>query len=298
MIRFFCRATLILLTVIAVQRFCHKQTDGFALCKIQSRLPYHADWDVSQHSKIDVGQVQNILKQPFRYLGKGAQCYVFVSEDDQYVLKFFRLYHLRPPIWMSWFRFPFQLEQYRQKKFLNKEMELAKDFESYKIAFEKLQQETGLLFVHLNKTTNLKTSVDLYDKIGVLHKIDIDSMEFVLQRKAFPFYAGMEKLLEKKDVESVQRILHELVSFLAERSKKGIFDKDPDINTNFGLLDNHPIQIDVGRFRHDEKRKEPSVYQNDIIRITDHLRQWLETKEPDLAHYLEDEIRTLTPDPI
>ncbi len=283
---------LFILLAIGVQRFCHRQTDGFALYKVQSSLSYNPDWDISISDQ-DLARVRLVLNQPFYYLGKGAQCYVFVSQDDQYVLKLFRLYHLRPPFWITSLRFPFSLENYRLKKIAAKEHELAKDFESYKIAYKDLKEETGLLFEHLNKTTSLGISIDLYDKIGVHHRLDLDSTEFLLQKKASLFYPSLEAWIQEGNLQQAQEVLSDLVAYLAARAQKGIFDKDPDINTNFGICQGKLIQIDVGRFRKDPSRKNPSTYREDIIRITDHLHQWLEEKEPSLDRHLQQEINNL-----
>jgi len=41
-------------------------------------------------------ELAQILNQKFSYIGKGAQCYAFVSDDQLYVLKFFKFKHLKP----------------------------------------------------------------------------------------------------------------------------------------------------------------------------------------------------------
>ena len=63
---------------------------------------------------------------------------------------------------------------------------------------------------------------------------------------------------------------------MIERCKKGIFDKDPDFSTNFGICDGKVMQIDVGRFELDPTRREPAVYEKDLIHATDPFKKWLE----------------------
>ena len=124
-----------------ISDFCQKQTKGFALSKIapsfSSELVQEIDKDVL-----------SVLDQPFHYLGKGVQCYAFVSADDKYVLKFFRMRRLLPSPWLV--KMPL-LESYKQEKIKRKSEELFRDFTSYKIAYEQLQEETGLVYVHLNQ---------------------------------------------------------------------------------------------------------------------------------------------------
>ena len=59
---------------------------------------------------------------------------------------------------------------------------LKHDFDSYKIAYENLKDETGLIYLHLNKTDFLKQKMIIIDKIGIYHEIDLDSMEFLIQK--------------------------------------------------------------------------------------------------------------------
>lgn len=281
------------LICITLQKFCRSQTDGFAMYKISSNLPYNPDFETHPISQSEVQRLQEILEQPFHYLGKGAQCYAFASDDDKYVIKFFRLHNLRPPEWLANIPLPPFLESYRKAKIERKFGEFSRDFMSYKIAFDNLQEDTGLIFVHLNKTDLLHKKVTLFDKIKIKHSVDLDSMEFLIQKKADLFYPALQKLIHEGKKEEVKSSIKQLIQFLAKRSTLGIYDKDPDINTNFGLCEGKPLQIDVGRFRPDPSRIQPSLYINDIIRVTDNLQQWLEAQDKDLSDSLLEEIQNL-----
>src|SRR5215813_2272463 len=96
---------LFLLGVVAAavlaKQFCYKKTDGFAHYKILSSLPFNEEWEVPPLSENEAKEVSAILDQPFYYLAKGAQSYVFASKDGQSVIKFFRIYHLTPPRWLN-----------------------------------------------------------------------------------------------------------------------------------------------------------------------------------------------------
>ena len=162
-----------LLVVILLKKFCYHQTDGFALYKICSKLSYCSNWETTT-SQLMPNELKNVLDQPYHYLAKGAQSYVFTSADKQTVIKFFRIYHLIPPIWLTTLSFPLPLQTYKIRKMLEKRSELDKDFQSYKIAFEELKDETGLLFLNLNKTDHLKKSLTIYDKIGIAYQGDSD----------------------------------------------------------------------------------------------------------------------------
>jgi len=280
----------VILFGVITKQFCYKQTDGFALTKISSSLPFHAQWEVAPLAAQQQKEVMEQLDQPFYYLAKGAQSYVFLSADSKTVVKFFRIYHLTPPFWLTALSFPPALMPYKLGKILAKQEELEKDFQSYKIAFEKMKEETGLLYVHLNKTENLNKTIVFHDKLGIAHSVSLDEMHFLVQKRATLVYPTMEHLLAAEDIDSAKQAISALVRLLYERSERGIFDKDPDLNTNFGFLDLTPVQIDIGRFRLQEEEKTREEKRDEVVRITDHFRQWLENRYPPLADYLTGEI--------
>lgn len=289
-------AALVVAGVFLVDRFCHRQTDGFALYKICSDLSFQKEWEVAPLSLEEETALEGILDQPYTYFAKGAQSYVFLSEDGKYVMKFFRIYHLRPPLLLTALDWPPPFRAYRQSKIKQKRQELEKDFNSYKIAYEQFKEETGLVYLHLNKTEGRHQKLKLHDKIGVVHELDLDRMEFLVQKRATLSYPTLAHITDSEGVESGKQALTALVGLLALRIQKGIKDKDPDLNTNFGFLDGHqPVQIDVGRFRIEPDAPPPSPegLRDEIIRITDNLNQWLRVRYPALSAHLESEIRQL-----
>lgn len=275
------------LCTIAMKQFCYKQTDGFALYKILSSLCFNPAWEVQQPSPPD------LFDQPFHYLAKGAQSYVFASEDGNTVIKFFRLNHLQPPKWLTLFALPIPLQPYKVNKWIEKRAELTKDFLSYKIAFEELQEETGLIYLHLNKTKHLNKKLKIYDKIKIAHEIDLDNMEFLVQKRATLVYPTIDTLVKTEGPEAAKEAINDLVNLLLSRCQKGIFDKDPDLNTNFGFLHRRPVQIDIGRFTRELEIKNKAAHRDEIIRITDHFRQWLEAYHPDLSESLAQSINNI-----
>lgn len=278
-----CAATLVLL-----QRFCHQQTDGFSRYKISSELCFHSEWETPPLSDLEKTELKEILSQPFHYLAKGAQSYVFLSQDKKYVLKFFRIYHLQPPFWITHLKWPWFLQPYQLKKIAQKSEELHKDFASYKIAYDFLKEQTGMVYLHLNKTHDLKQMLTFYDKIGIKHTVDLDQMEFLVQKRAELVYPALAGMVELEGIQGAKDALSQLVDLLCLRCKKGIKDKDPDLNTNFGFIGHQPLQIDVGRFRIEQTiSSEKIVDRDEIIRITDNLNQWLRSCYPELSDHLE-----------
>lgn len=281
----------VVLCGVGAKQFCYKKTDGFALYKILSSLPYHEEWEPRSSSPVELSQ---ILGQPYYYLAKGAQSYVFVSEDGQTVIKFFRLYHLSPPAWMTAVTMPMPLQPLKVRKMIEKGNELQKDFISYKIAYEEMKEETGLIYLHLNKTSHLNKRLKIYDKIGIAYELDLDQMEFLVQKRATLVYPAIDGFMKTGQAPVAKEAISALVGLLHLRCEKKIFDKDPDLNTNFGFLGSLPVQIDIGRFRFEERKHTLAETRDEIIRITDNFRQWLDGKYPDLSEHLIAEIEKIS----
>ncbi len=278
---------ILILALLLVKRFCYRQTDGFALYKIYSSLSYCSDWETASLPSDQHEQLMKLFDQPFYYLARGAQAYVFASEDGKTVIKFIRIYHLLPPLWIRYLNFPLPLQPCKIGKMIRKREELAKDFQSYKTAFQELKKETGLLYVHLNKTNDLKKKVVIHDNIGIAYEIDLDEMEFIVQKKASLLYPSIEHIVATEGIETAKMAITSLIDLLKSRRQKGIYDKDPDLNTNFGFIDKTAVQIDIGRFSKGSKLPQD---RDDIFLITDSFRQWLDQKYPPLSAHLLQEI--------
>lgn len=281
------------LAVVLLKKFCYRQTDGFAIYKICSNFSFHPEWEIPSATLYENTELQQILNQPFYYLAKGAQSYVFASADGRSVIKFFRLYHLTPPSWITHLSFPLPLMPYKLQKILDKRQELDKDFQSYKIAFEEMKEETGLIYMHLNKSDRLHKKLTIYDRLGIAHQLDLDQMEFLVQKKATLVFPSIDSLMQTEGTIAAKQAISDLVKLLLTRCEKGIFDKDPDLNTNFGFLGATPVQIDIGRFRKQSEQKKVGKYRDEILRITDNFRQWLDTKYPPLSEHLLNEIHQI-----
>lgn len=288
-IKYSLRLLFFLLAAVGLHRFCYKQTDGFTMSKIRSDLGFHEEWAVPALSPSEQSSLHQILSQRFHYLAKGAQCFVFLSEDGNYVLKFFRHHHLRPPSWVEFL--PSFWQQARLPSDEKKWGKLEKDFNSYVVAFTELKEQTGLLYLHLNKTKSLQQTATIVDRIGIAHTVALDEMEFMVQRRANLIYPTLAQWIDNHEIDTAKAALSNIVQLLHQRRIKGIFDKDPDLNTNFGFIGEQALQIDIGRFK--KMQGDPSNERDELIRITDNLKQWLDQRSEELSHHLLQEISAL-----
>lgn len=260
---------LFLLALIQLDRYFFKKNDGFCIHHIFSKLSYNPEWNTDS-------SLPEVLRQRFHYLDKGSQSYVFVSEDQKWVLKFYKFpSHMRK---ISWLKHPFSYlwGQRRLKIKDHNEKRFALSFCSYKLALSELSQETGVSYIHLNPTSDLKQFVVLVDKLGMHYNVPLDTTAFVVQRKAKPILS----------VAGSKEVVDGFIDLIVARCKKGISDLDAMLHDNYGWLDDHAVHIDIGRFVRDERVKSPAAYKQEVIRITQHLSDTLAKNDPELyTHY-------------
>lgn len=264
---------LFLIVFFTIERFCHRQTHGFRLHKIQSNHEYNPFWEIHQNSL-----PHEALSQPYHFLESGGECYAFSSKDEKYVLKFFKHHHMREKKWHD--SLPFLKTKDKRKK------RLETLFSSCKIAQDRFQNETGLIYLHLNQTENLNIQLKIFDAIGVLHHLDLDQITFALQKKASLAYPTLTHLIEAGELEAAKTRLSSLIQLMIARSKAGIADHDPR-KRNFGFVGDQAIEIDLGSFSINEELKTSKETRRALYRETIKLRRWVKKYHPELTDFLK-----------
>jgi hypothetical protein len=256
----------------SLSRFCTDKTGGFTINQITATLPYNTAWE----SNVPLPDLK-IFEQKFHYLNHGGQSYVFLSEDGQFVLKLVKNYLYFPLSFIE------SLPLVNKKK-----SKMMRDFTSYKLAFEELANESGLIYLHLNPTKNLLPKVTLFDKLGIEHVISLDGTLFILQKKADLLYPHLNALMKVGDIDGAKSALSSLLTLLKIRLEKGIYDEDAKLHRNCGFIDNKALFIDVGRFCKSSKTQS-------FEEMTKRLNLWLEENYPELASYVKNEIPIFEP---
>jgi hypothetical protein len=213
-------------------------------------------------------------------LSAGGQCFAFVSEDKRYVIKFFKTRFCSLGS-LTLQTLPIFSDASIQRKIDRALFKLRRDFSSYVIAHRDLKEETGMLYLHLNKTTDLQKTLTIRDKIGIYHSIDLDRYEFTVQRRAELAFPYIDSLLRTGQIEKAERALLSLLAIARARCQKGIHDEDAVIARNYGFFEDKPLFIDVGRFVVDPSRKDPAIYEKDLALLTLQMRTWLEKNHPE-----------------
>ncbi len=272
----------------ATKKFCHAQTDGFQIVKIFSHLDPSQEWELPSNSQ-EIAELQNILDQPFHYLGCGGQAYAFLSEDGRIVLKFLKMHHLRQYSWLQGIPLPLIMDIGRQKFLFHQRQKLQKVFSSCKIAYTELKNETGLIFANLNPNAQLAPfKVKLTDKLHIQHELHLANVPFVLQYRADNAFQKMRVHLKKQEIEEAKKIVSEIVAFLTARYQKGIQDLDPAPRRNIGLYEDKAIAIDIGSFFHPSTPLTKEEAKQELENDTRRMRKWLVKRSPELTMHFDE----------
>lgn len=304
-VRRFLGIALCLVAAYGSVRLYYFVTDGFSLGNISSDFAYDARWELPPLTESDRAELQAVLSQPFTYLTKGCQTYVFISQDRHYVLKFFKYQRFRLKPWVDYLTFLPYISHYREKRLVEKRQNLDRVFHSFVLGYRALAKESGLFYVHLNKTSELNTVVEVTDKMGIKHQIDLDGMEFVLQRTATMLCAKIRDLMVLGEAEQAKQIIAKIISLELAEYQLGLGDEDYALMQNMGVVEDRPIHIDIGQVAYDSQLKDPQVAKKHLFNRMFKFHRWLKEDYPQLAQFLDQEMYqsigeayfTMTPDP-
>lgn len=258
-----------LVLLAATERFTRLQTGGFRMGKASVREIYAFEDTVQTPPPC--------LQQPFYFFGKGVQCYVFIGEDEETVLKLFKHHHFGPSLDTLKLLMPSKLyEPIAQTRKRRVEHMLA----SVKLMSERLKEErTGVFYTHLSKTEGRLGSIVLYDKIGVVHELDLDRTEFFLQRRGETASHRLKSLFQVGDLAGAIDAIHAIQALIQSCSDREVRRKDGNILENVGFIGDRPIFIDLGSCSHrhiDKTRSEEAMLKCNL-----ELLGWIKQHHPE-----------------
>jgi hypothetical protein len=279
--------SLLILSISLLDRYFLKLNDGFCIRTILNILPPDQE---RESSLLPLTDLSSVFSQEFHYLARGHQSYAFISADEKYVIKFYRFpSHLRP---FPWLNHPISSRfSTRRQQIMEYNLEkLDLTFNSYKIAYEEMPEETGLLWIHLTSSSNWNQTITLIDRTGNRYTVPLDPLCFVVQKKAELIFPSLEETLSHHDLEGAKRIIDGICELITARSQKGIKDTDAILEKNYGWDGNRALSIDVGRFI--SAQTEENLC-HEVHAITYPLENWLQTREPELLEYYKEKIENI-----
>lgn len=192
------------------------------------------------------------LAQPYFYWNKGSQCYVFLSQDERFVLKIPR------------------------KK---KEKEAVK---SFKIASSVLLSETALLWVHYGREHfHLPDAFALYDQLNRQVKIDLACHPFALQHRT-PLLKNALELANNQEEE--KKLLCQFLHLVEIERRKGWYATDYAFSANIGLENQEAVRIDIGSYT-------PVDSQFSWRKVAKPVCRYLQRKDSILSLWFEERIQ-------
>jgi len=266
--------------------FCQKQTQGFRPYLILSNLPNDPRWEAPPLPLEEQQRIDELLDQPFTFLGSGGWCFAFLGQDQKTVLKFYRHSHLIPSAILN--NFAYKKLLLRSDPWPQNAAYFQRfNFNSCMLLYSQARERTGILYVHLNKTHGKHTPVTLIANIGIHHVIDLDKTEFVVQKKANLLFPHLEQLWEQKKIDEAKQCIDDFLNCLLTLCQKGIRDNDRSLKNNFGFTEDGAVTLDLSSFEFDEVLKSPGQYRKEIMNKTQRLSRYLRKYHPELYAYSE-----------
>ena len=264
--------------------------DGFCKKNILKSLPFN-ELDHLSLSLEDQNLAFLALSQPYTYLSSGSQCYVFKSQDNRFVLKFFKdkkwltkciLSKLPPFVFIN---------KYRERRIARIERTLRRTLESSLVSFTIFKNETGTIYTNLSSKNPIGSNVTVTDRLGLMHVLDLSEIPFIIQYRAQPVDTFLLKQRSEGSTTEAKKAIDLLLNFKLHQSYKGFNDKDPHPIRNFGFLNDQVIEIDNGGFYLVNKKDFDSSYSHEVQIFGQKLLVWLEKNYPELIKHTQIQLK-------
>lgn len=208
--------------------------------------------------------INKIAGQKFFYLGNGMQSIAFVSEDKQYVFKFFLKHKIHKKARV-------QPARFLKKPLPEQSVPSDKNYvlKSYHTAFEKIKDQSGLIALHLNRYHNRLPHLKVTDYRGKEHILNLNNLAFVVQKYGLP----LRKVLSNMSRQKRQLAFLELNMLLEKIALTGFVNNGKSFNEkNFAFAEGRPIMIDLGNIKFSDEHKQAP--QKEILRLKKLLQEW------------------------
>lgn len=270
------------MAVYSLGRRWFSETDGFSPSAIAGEFPFNPAYEVGSLTGEEQELLSRLLSQKYTYMAKGTQSYVLLSDDGEYVLKFFKRKHLDFPWWQRPLAYlPFFGNSVAQSQ-IRRAQKRERIFSGVLLAYQKMRADTGIDYIHLNPTVHLLPTIEIADKRGELHEIDLNPTSFYFQKRGESLYAALRRFKAADDVDGAAAALQDLLNYLVARSQRGILDRDPNYVNNVGFINGRASTLDVGNLTFDPLIRNPREYSR---RIADHMvavERWIGLNFPQL----------------
>jgi len=280
--KLFLKIILCLIIIFFSQKFYYFLSDGFRIDKIYMNPKFEA----GQASRF--GEMDRVFNQPYKYLSKGCQTYVFESNDGNFVIKFVRYHRYQIPLWLK----VVDIKNYATKRAFYKDKLLKDSLNSYQIASNFLKDETAIIYVHLNKTNFINKKLTIKDRFHRKYKLNLDDFGFIVQRKVDTFQKVLKR--SQHNEEKLKVLTSSFLHTTRDIYLKGFINDDYNCIKNSGYIDNKVIHADLGSFLKREKIDEKVVFEKEFLRYVRYFKKWAKKNAPYLITYIDEEINKMS----
>ena len=270
---------LALLSYLAVER-----KKGFSLTQIYTQRISDPLWEVSL-DKISQQELGKILDQTYFFAGSGRQCFAFVSKDEQYVIKFINQAKFSLPSWFLQMPLPYFLEKRKKQKQAKRKGRISAFYNSFKLAFDHLKEETGLVYIHLYPQIHFTKPLKIIDPIGYSYEVDLNQAHFMIQKKVDMIYPYLEK--SQNNGEAFEKGICSYLDLVFHRMEKGFCDDDLNIDQNVGFVEGKATLMDFGRIYPEPRLNDKEEIVKEVQRSTKFFKKWLKKRHPKKFSFLE-----------
>lgn len=252
-------------------------THSFHAQRLIVDLPDRENWKTVFH--IPQEEIYAILSQPFEYLNRGSQAFVFASIDGKYVLKLYLFESPKETLMNSFFH----RQDYSRSDYAA--LRSIKTLNALAAADHYVPEQTGLVFAHLNLTSDNLPLVHLSGPAWHRMQLDLNRVRFVLQRRVRPLAEPLIEAYLNNDRQRFDSLIREIDSLLSQRIACQIRNADPTLFDNFGFLEDRAVEIDFGNYAQ-------GCCLNEKSRYVPQLLKWAEKNTPrwkdDVAQLIRD----------
>ena len=270
---------------------CFDSASSFSTSKIHPSRDFPIQ-QVKTDSEEEIESLCHIVDQEFSFYLEDADAYLFLSEDGEHILKFFKMRKITPKYWLNHIPVPW-LHKKRLSKVVDRERIRQEMMGTLSAIYEQFRYQTGLVYLHLFKTDYLKTKVTLIDQNGKKRKVSLDEVPFDLRKRAVLVPDYLDKCLANGEEREAVTFLCSILDFVKRGCKLGFAGYSDKIDMDFGLLDGRLVYLSLSHIEKDDTYKTARSTLIEVFRISRSLDSWLQNRYPSLAQAVQDETQDL-----
>lgn len=270
----------------------YTQSDPFYSQKLPLTLTDPLSLQQPDLSSIRKTLPNSVINQSYRYLYEGSSSIVFISADNQYIFKILKQNTSSIPTLILP---PGQ----DQDGFTYKNIDTTSlkpnglRCNSYLLAIDPLQKETGLIFLHLDRSQYLDTQLLVLDKKGNQRMVPLDEYAFLFQKKGDPIYQTITKWMRNNQIDKAKALVGHIIQSVFTLCQEVVIDESSIIKKHMACIGEQCLFMDVEHFQRQKEVIDGTAYLQQVDDIIDSFELWLKQKHPELAIEAKNQITQL-----